>query len=457
MNMKHIYIITMMIGAAAVLGGCSIYKPYSRPEINTEGLYRDVEPTDSASIATVAWDKLFTDTCLQALIKEGLAQNTDLRIARTRVEAAEAVLLGARLSYLPSLSLNADGGLSSIDGGKPAKTYNLAGSASWEIDLFGKVTNAKRGAQAALEGSRAYEQAVRTQLIATIANSYYTLLMLDRQLSISEQTLDSWEETERTLEALKRAGQANDAAVLQARASRLALEASITTTLQDIRQTENSLSALLASPSRDIERGTLEKQTFPEALSVGIPIELLANRPDVRQAETNLAQAYYATGAARSAFYPSINLSGSAGWTNNAGGIVVNPGSWLLNAVGSLVQPLFNKGTNIANLRQAKARQEEALLLFQQSLLDAGKEVNDALTRWQSARVRLDYDSGQIAALREAVRKTSLLMRHSSTNYLEVLTARQNLLNVELTQAQDHFEKIQGIIDLYHAVGGGCE
>ena len=339
------------------------------------------------------------------------------------MEAAKAVLLGARLSYLPSLSLNADGGLSSIDGGRPAKTYNLAGSASWEIDLFGKVTNAKRGAQAALEGSRAYEQAVRTQLIATIANSYYTLLMLDRQLAISEQTLDSWEETERTLEALKRAGQANDAAVLQARASRLALEASITTTLQDIRQTENSLSALLASPSRNIERGTLEKQEFPDTLSAGIPVALLANRPDVRQAETNLAQAYYATSAARSAFYPSINLSGSAGWTNNA----------LLNAVGSLVQPLFNRGANIANLRQAKARQEEALLLFRQSLLDAGKEVNDALTRWQSARVRLDYDNGQIAALREAVRKTSLLMRHSSTNYLE------------------------GVIDLYHAVGGGCE
>lgn len=446
-----------MIGAAAVFGGCSIYKPYSRPEINTEGLYRDVEPTDSASIATIAWDEFFTDTCLQALIREGLAQNTDLRIARTRVEAAEAVLLGTRLSYLPSLSLNADGGLSSIDGGKSAKTYNLAGSASWEIDLFGKVTNAKRGAQAALEGSRAYEQAVRTQLIATIANSYYTLLMLDRQLAISEQTLDSWKETERTLEALKRAGQANDAAVLQARASRLALEASIASTLQDIRQTENSLSALLASPSRDIERGTLEKQAFPEALSVGIPIALLANRPDVRQAETALAQAYYATSVARSAFYPSITLSGSAGWTNNAGGIVTNPGSWLLNAVGSLVQPLFNRGANIANLRQSKARQEEALLLFRQSLLDAGKEVNDALTRWQYARVRLDYDSGQIAALREAVHKTSLLMRHSSTNYLEVLTARQNLLNAELTQAQDHFEKIQGVIDLYHAVGGGCE
>ena len=243
MNMKHLYIITMMIGAAAVLGGCSIYKPYSRPEVSTEGLYRDVEPTDSASIATVAWDELFTDTCLQALIREGLAQNTDLRIARTRVEAAEAVLLGARLSYLPSLSLNADGGLSSIDGSKPTKTYNLAGSASWEIDLFGKVTNAKRGAQAALEGSRAYEQAVRTQLIATIANSYYNLLMLDCQVDISRRTVDSWKEIVRTYEAKMRVGEATEAAVAQAKASMLSVEALLLTLEKQVKQQENSLPA----------------------------------------------------------------------------------------------------------------------------------------------------------------------------------------------------------------------
>lgn len=455
--MKYPYIITMIIGATTVLGGCSIYKPYSRPEVDVEGLYRNAESEDSSSIASVAWRELFTDPHLQTLIQKGLEENTDLRIARTRVEAAEAVLLNARLSYLPSLSLAPEGGLSSIDGSKAAKTYNLAASASWEIDLFGKVTNAKRGARAALEGSRDYEQAVQTQLIATIANSYYTLLMLDRQLIINQRTLTSWEEMERTLEALKRAGESNDAAVLQAKASRLALESSIVSIRKSLQDTENSLCALLASTPRNIERGNLESQQFPDSISIGLPVELLANRPDVRQAEMSLAQAYYATNAARSAFYPSLTLSGSAGWTNNAGGIVTNPGSWLLNAVASLVQPLFNKGANIANLRQAKAQQEEALLRFQQSLLDAGNEVNAALTRWQSARMRLDYGQQQIAALQEALRKTELLMRHSSTNYLEVLTARQNLLNAELTQAQDKFEEIQGIVDLYHAVGGGYQ
>lgn len=455
MKMKFAYYTFILLWAVCLMTGCSIYKPYSRPEVQTEGLYRDLEETkDTASIATLGWRNLFSDKNLQALIEKGLERNTNLRVAHIRVKAAEAVLMNARLSYLPSVVLAPDGSISGTEGAKAIKTYNLAASASWEIDLFGKVTNAKREALAALEGSRAYRQAVETQLIATIANSYYMLLMLDRQLIISEQTLITWKETEHSIEALKRAGKSNDAAVLQAKANRLALEASVVSIRKSIRETENGLSALLADTSHDIMRGALQKQQFPDTLSAGLPVQLLANRPDVRQAEWNLAQAYYATNAARSAFYPSLTLSGSIGWTNNVGGVVVNPGSWLFSAVGSLMQPLFNKGTNIANLRQAKARQEEALLLFQQSLLDAGKEVNNALTRWQSARIRMDYVNQQIMTLQEAVRKTELLMQHTSTNYLEVLTARQRLLEAELTQAQDKFEEIQGVIDLYHAVGG---
>lgn len=455
MKMKFAYYTFILLWAVCLMTGCSIYKPYSRPEVQTEGLYRDLEETkDTASIATLGWRNLFSDKNLQALIEKGLERNTNLRVAHIRVKAAEAVLMNARLSYLPSVVLAPDGSISGTEGAKAIKTYNLAASASWEIDLFGKVTNAKREALAALEGSRAYRQAVETQLIATIANSYYMLLMLDRQLIISEQTLITWKETEHSIEALKRAGKSNDAAVLQAKANRLALEASVVSIRKSIRETENGLSALLADTSHDIMRGALQKQQFPDTLSAGLPIQLLANRPDVRQAEWNLAQAYYATNAARSAFYPSLTLSGSTGWTNNVGGVVVNPGSWLFSAVGSLMQPLFNKGTNIANLRQAKARQEEALLLFQQSLLDAGKEVNNALTRWQSARIRIDYVNQQIMTLQEAVRKTELLMQHTSINYLEVLTARQRLLEAELTQAQDKFEEIQGVIDLYHAVGG---
>lgn len=292
-------------------------------------------------------------------------------------------------------------------------------------------------------------------MVATIANSYYTLLMLDKQLAVNARTLEMWEKSVKVLNALKQAGKANDAAVLQAQANRMTLESSLLSIRQSIHETENALSALLAIQPQSIERGTLDEQEFPEELSVGVPLQLLANRPDIKQTEYNLAQAFYATNAARAAFYPSITLSGTAGWTNNGGGVILNPGKWLLGAIGTLTQPLFNRGTNIANLKIAKAQQEEATLLFRQSLLDAGKEVNDALTAWQTARERVNIDKNQIKILQEVVRKTEILMRNTPTTYLEVLTAQQSLLAAELTETQDLFEEIQGVINLYHALGGG--
>ncbi len=451
---------TLLLCAAAVmLAGCSIYRPYTRPEVSTDGLYgSDVAVSDTASIASMRWTELFTDPMLQALIREGLAGNTDLGIARLRVEEAEATLFSSRLAYLPSLSLTPQGGISSYDGAKTAKTYPLAAAAEWETDIFGKLTNAKRQAAAALEGSRAYSRAVQTQLIATIANSYYNLLMLDRQLDISRRTAVSWTEVVRTYEAKMKVGEATNAAVSQAKASKLSVEASVLTLQKQIRAQENSLSILLGSSPRRIERSTLSVQRFPEHLSVGIPLQLLERRPDMRQAEQSLAEAFYATNAARSAFYPNLRLSGSAGWTNNAGAAITNPGGWLLSAIASLTQPLFNRGQNIANLRAAQARQQEARLNFRQSLLKAGSEVNDALMQWQTADKRLTVAEQQIEALRTAVNSTRQLMEHSnSSTYLEVLTAQQALLQAELTEANDMFDKIQGVINLYHALGGGTE
>ena len=293
----------ILLCSTVLLAGCHIYKPYSRPEtgVEMERLYgQDVAAEDTASIAALPWTELFTDARLQNLIREGLENNTDLGIARLRVEEAEATLLSSRLAYLPSLSLAPQGGLSSYDGAKTSKTYTLAASAEWEIDLFGKLTNAKRGARAALEDSRAYRQAVQTQLIATIANSYYNLLMLDTQLDISRRTAESWAEVLRTYEAKMRVGEATEAAVAQAKASKLSVDASVLTLQKQIRAQENSLSALLGSVPRQIERSTLEGQQFPDTLAVGVPLQLLERRPDVRQAEQSLAQAFYVTNAARS-------------------------------------------------------------------------------------------------------------------------------------------------------------
>lgn len=331
----------------------------------------------------------------------------------------------------------------------------MGGTAEWEIDAFGGLRNAKKGSRAALEANRAYEQAVQTQLVATIAETYYSLLALDRKLDITRETAHRWEENVRTMKALKRAGERDDAAVAQAEASRLEAESAVLSLEKQIHELENSFSTLLGIVPTEIERGRLLELSFPEKLSVGVPVQLLGRRPDVRQAEWQLAEAFYATNKARSSFYPQITLSGSAGWTNSSGAGIVNPGDWLLSAVGSLVQPLFNRGRNISNLKIAKAQQQETLVAFRQKLLDAGAEVNNALTQWQTARKSLELDRRKVETLETAVRSTQLLMEYGNTNYLEVLTARQTLLQAQLTEVSDKYEEIQGVIGLYHALGGG--
>ena len=331
------------------LSGCHIYRTYERPELSgVDSLYRVPAMTeDTMSLADFSWKELFTDTVLQQLIEKGIANNTDLNIARLKVREAEALLTSSKLAYLPSVSLTPQGTIKSIEGNSPTKTYNLAASADWELDIFGRLTNAKREAKAVLEQSQAYKQAVQTQLIATIANSYYTLLMLDKQLDISRRTAEIWAENLLVMKDLKKAGQTTERAVAQIEASKLSVDASLLSLEQQITEVENSLSSLLGVVPQRIDRSTLDMQSFPDTLSVGVPLQLLQRRPDVRQSEAALAEAFYTTNRAYSAFYPAITLSGSAGWTNAAGAIISNPGEWLFSAVGSLVQPLFNRGQNI--------------------------------------------------------------------------------------------------------------
>lgn len=471
---------------ALTLSSCGIYTKYQRPEdITTDGLYRQDVPggqglqlQDTASIAALSWRELFTDPQLQSLIEQALAGNTDLLSAHWRIREAEATLMAARLSYLPSFMLTPQGGVSSFDRSKGSWTYTGIASASWELDIFGRLTNAKRRARALYLQSLEYEQAVTTSLIANVANLYYTLLMLDEQLRISQETAASWQESVRTMRAMMAADMTNEASVSQSEANCSQVEASLLDLRQQTAEVENSLSILLGRVPGSIARGSIAPdsitsgrgtpdeessalqsplfaQTFPEELAVGVPLQLLARRPDVKSAELSLAAAFYSTNAARSAFYPSITLSGTAGWTNSAGSMIINPGKLLLSAVGSLTQPLFNKGLNVAQLKIARAQQEEAKLSFQQTLLNAGSEVNNALTQVQVARGKTELRARQIASLETAVRSTRLLMQHGTSTYLEVLTAQQGLLSARLTQVADRFDEIQGVINLYQALGGG--
>lgn len=445
--------------AACTLSGCGIYSSYHPATEVPEGLYGEeaAHADTTASLADKGWRDFFQDPQLCALIELGLQNNTDLQAARLRVTEAEATLLSAKLAYLPSFALAPQGTVSSFDGAKAVQTYTLPVTASWELDFFGRLRNAKRQAKALLEQSRDYRQAVQTGLVAGIANAYYTLLMLDAQLDISQQTERSWQETVESIRALMEAGMANEAAVSQMEAASCSVSNAVLDLREQINTVENSLSLLLAEPIHAIGRGRLDGQYFPEGLLVGVPLEILSKRPDVRSAERGLEAAFYVANQSRSSFYPSVVLSGTAGWTNSAGGMIVNPAKFVATAVGSLMQPLFNKGTNLARLKIAKAQQEEARLAFQQTLLNAGAEVNEALEQCQTARKKSAYYERQVASLDKALTSTRLLMEHGTTTYLEVLTAQQSLLNAQLGQVANRCIEIQGLIGLYQALGGGAD
>ena len=448
---------------ATTLNSCHIYKKYERPDMDVQGLFRDTVSVtdtlaaDSLNIGDLPWSDIFTDPILQDLIRQGLENNSDLRTAMLQVESAQASFRAAQLAFLPSLNLTPQGGVSSFDGSKGTWTYNVPVSASWEIDIFGRVLNSKRNAKAALMQSRAYQQAVRTQLIATIANGYYTLLMLDKQLAITEETALLWQQSVEMMKSMKEAGMTNEAAVAQSEANCHAIAASIPSLRQQIRETENSLATLLYKAPQTIERGNFEDQVLPEILHVGVPVQMLANRPDVQSAELSLAAAYYSANIARSALYPNLVISGSAGWTNSAGSAIVNPGKILLSAAASLVQPLFNHGSNIANLKAAKAQQEIAAINFQQTILNAGKEVSDALYEFQANKEILSQRTRQVEALQRAVESTESLMKLGTSTYLEVLTAQQSLLSAQLSEVSDTYQCMVAVVSLYHALGGGRE
>ncbi|MDE7150296.1 MAG: TolC family protein [Bacteroidales bacterium] len=460
---------------AVLMTGCGIYSSYTRPDdLQVDGIYGDAGPSaaavatgattvaDTTSIADIAWRDFFTDPYLQRLIDSVLARNADMRIAFLRVEESEASLKAAKLAFIPSFGLPLSGGVNGSmtfnDGGTQSSgvnyTYQLPLSASWQVDLFGGLRNAKKQAQAGLLQSQAYRQAVRTQLIANTALLYYQLLTLDEQLNVYILTEQSWAESLEATRALMQAGVGNTAAVAQSEGAYYRICASIPEIKQQIRETENRICALLGTTPRHIERGPMPTMIFANDLRVGIPLSLLSKRPDVMQAEQNLARAFYVTNAARSAFYPSLSLSGLIGWSN-ASGAIANPGGLIWNALANLTQPLFQNGKLRAQLKIAKAQQEEAKISFQQTLLEAGIEVNNALALVQTTREKTSLYDKQIASLEVAAESTRLLMEHGSTTYLEVLAAQQSLLTAQLTALGNRLSEWSAVVTLYRALGGG--
>lgn len=449
---------------AAMMSSCHIYKAYDRPEaITTSGIYRDPASatdtlaSDTTNMGNLPWKEVFRDAKLQALIEEGLNNNVDVQAAALRVKEAKVMLTSAKLSYLPSINIAPQGTATSMDDGNYVKAYTLPAVASWEFDLFGKILNSKRGQKVAYQKSQYAQQAVRSSIICGIANIYYSLLMLDRQVAITTETSDIYKENVRVMEAMKTAGMTTEAGVAQMRAASNQVDASLIDLKRQVRETENSLAILLGRAPQTIERTTLDEQVMPEKLMAGVPLQLLENRPDVKMAEMTLSAAYYSTNQARAAFYPGLTITGTAGWTNGSNISVSNPGVFLMQAMASLAQPIFNKGKLIANLKVTKAEEKIAQMNYQQTILKAGKEVSDALFLFDCQNKKLENDKVRVEQLNKAVIATKALFQSASATYLEVLTSQQSLLSAQLSEVADNFQRIQAVINLYSAVGGGRE
>ena len=458
----------------ASLSSCGIYTKYQPETKVPDKLYGDsvltksiaeyqgenrgdsVSVQDTTSLGFMDWHDLFRDPKLQQYIECALQQNTDYQQAMLRMEEAAATLKAAKLAFLPSFTISPQAAVSSFNNQQAAQTYSVPLNMSWEIDLFGKLRNAKEKAKALYAKSGDYRQAVRTQLIANVSNIYYSLIALDQQLSLSEKTEEAWRETLTTARALMKVGRYDESGVSQMEATLQSVHTSVLDLRSQISQTENSMAVILGETPRHYARSKeLNLQT--DKFSVGVPLQLLSCRPDVRQAQRTIEAAFYGVNQARSAFYPSLTLSGSVGWTNSSGIALVNPGRLLASALGSLVAPVFTRGQNEAQLKIAKAQQEEAKLAFTQTLLNAGKEVNDALTAYQTSREKEESLASQVKSLEKALKSTTLLMDHGTNTYLEVLTARQTLLSAQLSETANKLSKTQNIINLYQALGGGQE
>ena len=454
--------IILTASAAAMLGSCGIYNKYERPDVNIQGIVRDTASisdtlavADTTSFGNLPWRSVFTDSQLQKLIETVLAHNVNMLNAALNVKMVQAQLVSAKLAFLPAISFSPSGTLSSWDGATPSKIYSLPVQASWSIDLFGNLLNAKRSAQMQLLAMKDYQLVVQTGLVSNNANLYYTLMMLDKQLEIVNSMADLTKETLRIMRLQKDMGRVNETGVQSAEANYYSVLAQASDIKRQIREMENSMSLLLGQPAQTIARGTLDSQSLPTEFSTGVALQMLSNRPDVHYAEMNLAACFYDTNRARSEFYPSINISGSGAYTNSGGMGIVNPGKWLMSAVGSLTQPIFAHGQLVDGLKVAKAKQEQAFNTWQQAVLSAGSEVSNALVLYNSSAEKAELDGKRVDVLQKNVEMTKQLFNSRSASYLEVVTAQQSLLNAQLAKVQDDFYKMQAVVNLYYALGGG--
>jgi NodT family efflux transporter outer membrane factor (OMF) lipoprotein len=456
-----------MIFAAATLliSSCGVYNKYERPDVETKGLVRDAVSDidtlvvqDTASFGNLPWRAVFTDPQLQALIEQGLERNPDLLNAALNVKMYESMLTAAKLAFLPAVNIGQQSPMGTIstlytDPSVTTKSYTLPITASWTLDLFGNILSQKRSTQMKLLGMKDYQMAVRAQIIGGIANSYYTLLMLDEQLRIVTEMSKMAKETWDMMALQHQLGRVRSISVQSAEAAYLTTQTQANDFRRQIRATENALSLLIGQQGQQIPRSTLYEQALPTEFSTGVGVALLQNRPDVHYAEMALASCFHDVQTARSQFYPNITVGASLAFTNSNGNL--NPGKWLASLFGSLTQPIFQRGALTVNLKVKKMQYEQAFNTWQDAILKAGNEVSNALVNYRGYDENSKIEAQRVAVLTKTVEDTKALYRSRGSSYLEVLTAQNQLLTAELNKATADFNKMQSVVSLYTALGGG--
>lgn len=454
--MKYIATITLGI---SMLSSCGLYKKYEMPQdesaLAAEYVKAQEAEIDTTTFGNLRWQEVFTDPVLVDLINQALANNVNMQNAKLNIDIAQAQLKGAKLSYLPSVALAPNGGFASFAGSDFIGTYQIPLAVSWEVDIFGKLLNNKRSAEASLEQTKAYNQAVRSQIIGGVANCYYAIATIERQIELNKETAKLWSESIEVMKNLKLDGRLNEAAIVQSTASYYNLLASITDLEVALDETNNTMSLLLNVLPQKWSVSPQAKLAMPNVVRAGVPMVELAARPDVRATELDVAKAYYATNLARAAFYPGLTISANGGFTNSVGSAIVNPGEWFIQLAGSLTAPIFSRGKNIANLEAAKAAQKQAMNNFEYTLLSASAEVSDAMTVCQKSDEKVQLLDKQIENLEKSVEYTQELLKLGTSTYLEVLTAQQNLLAAQMSQLACEHTKTQAVINLYQSLGGG--
>lgn len=458
MTNKSLYIAVATL-SISMLSSCSLYKKFEMPQdesaLVTEYVKTQEAEVDTTTFGNLRWQEVFTDPMLVDLINQALANNVNMQNAKLNVDIAQAQLKGAKLSYYPSVALAPNGALASYAGSDFIGTYQIPLAVSWEVDIFGKLLNNKRSAEATVAQTEAYNQAVRSQIIGGVANCYYAIATTKRQIELSRETATLWAESIEVMKNLKLDGRTNEAAIVQSTANYYNLLGSITDMEVALGELNNTMSLLLNVMPQKWSVSSNAYLTMPNIVRAGVPMVELAARPDVKAAELDVAKAYYATNMARAAFYPNLTISANGGFTNALGSVITNPGEWFVQLAGSLTAPIFSRGKNIATLEAAKATQQQAMNNFEYSLLNASAEVSNAMTICQKSDEKVKLLDKQVENLEKSVEYTQELLTLGTSTYLEVLTAQQSLLSAQMSQLSCEHTKSQAVINLYQALGGG--